>query len=507
MNHLKVLAASNIMAELSADTYYANQEYRERKQLLAGLGVTGFCVFRGELEATKKMIAELQEIAEDRLIFSGDFEYGLPMRLVGGGTAFPHPMALGKNDDNLQTYKIARLNARECKHIGVTWNFAPVVDINSNPKNPIINIRSFGEDKLTVSKHSSAFIKGLQDEGVLATAKHFPGHGDTEVDSHMALPTLPFSKERLEVIELFPFKKAIENGVRSIMIGHLSVPSLDDTGMPASLSPVIIGLLREELEFDGLIVTDALRMKAISERYGSGLACELALRAGNTIALMPEDEMEAIMYLADVAKSDIEFSKVLETNRIKFEKLSIIEADKNSKSEVNNLHEKVALQSAFKALIINDKNTNLPLDTNKKIASFAFLQHEKDLENASTFFHLLQQAFEKDVDFGFLDQNIETNDLIELKQGIHDAEILVFAFFFKAMDSSGTVGDYSLFRPIVERLAEGREYICISLGSPYIFEGEHVGTTILTYSDSLSSQAASIMSLLGRDLKDMNADI
>lgn len=502
----KILAAGVIIAELNAEKYFKDEEYRKTKQLLAGMGVGGFCVFKGSLDETKRMLSELQDIAEERLILCGDFEFGLPMRITDAGTGFPHAMALGKNPEYMETYKNARLIARECKALGINWNFAPVCDINNNPKNPIINIRSFGEDKETVALHSSAFIRGLQDEHVISCAKHFPGHGDTTEDSHLSLPVLDFSRERLEETELYPFQKAIENGVRSIMIGHLSVPSLDSTGTPASLSyEIITNYLRGELAYEGLIVTDALRMEGLASTYSGQKAAEIALRAGSTVALMPENELETIDHLASIVEQDTEFRTLLERNISLLEKELAWSRDDESLREnhvIDRVHEKIALVSAYKASEVIEPSL-VPLDNSKQIAAFAFLQHENDLAKASTFFHLLQQALDTEIDFGFLDQNIEREDLIELKKGIHEADIIIAAYFYKAMDSANSIGDFNKLEPIITRLAEGRPIVSISLGNPYLFDNYDLSDRILTYSDSLASQAAAVMKLTGRDIEQM----
>jgi beta-glucosidase-like glycosyl hydrolase len=502
----KYYAARNIIAELNAQDYFDNPEYSEKKKILAAMGVGGFCVFRGELEKTKQMLVELQDIAEDRLLICADFEYGLPMRIIDGGTAFPHAMALGRNSDYMETYKNARLIGRECKAIGVHWNFAPVCDINNNPDNPIINIRSFGEDKETVSLHSSAYIKGLQDERVLACAKHFPGHGDTSTDSHMEMPVLEFGRERIDETESYPFKKAIENGAKSIMIGHLSVPALDSTGTSASLSyDIITNYLRGDLGFDGLIVTDALRMDSISKTYNSIQASESALRAGANVALMPENEIEAIEGLTGISETDPDFLELLKQNSEMLEKeLEWAQDDQDLRvnHRIEPIHEKIALGSAFKATEVLNK-ANLPLDGESQIAAFAFLQAELDMPKASTFFHLLQQAYGGEVDFAFLDENIGREDLLELKLGINDAEYIIAAYFYKSMESVNHLGDYSKLEPIITRLAEGRPIVHIAFGNPYLLKELGLENVILTYSDSLASQAAAILQITGRDVESL----
>ena len=304
------LAAQCVMGRISSDDFYADDNYKLKIQRLIEEGIGGFCVFKGKVEETRHMLDEMQMHTDIPLIFAADYENGLLMRL-DNGSPFPHAMAVGKNDPQ-KTYEVGKAIAQEMKFIGVHWNFAPVCDINSNPDNPIINIRSFGEDEKTVSEHVSAYIRGLQSQKVAACAKHFPGHGDTDVDSHLALPVLNKSLEDIKKFELAPFRKSVVEGVKSIMPGHLSVPAMDDRGLPASISDKIIKTyIFDELNYDGIVITDSLEMKPISDKYSSGDAAIRAINAGSNLALMPQDPAEAIKQLAEKADSDSNFKEKL----------------------------------------------------------------------------------------------------------------------------------------------------------------------------------------------------
>ena len=281
--------------------------YKKEIHKLVEIGVGGFCIFNGEPDQVELLIQELQSISDTPLLFAADFEYGLPMRLTEG-TSFPHAMALGKTHKPDNSRLVGKAIAKESKSIGINWNLAPVCDINSNPKNPIINIRSFGEDAETVSEHSSAYIEGTQSEKVVACAKHFPGHGDTEIDSHLDLPALSNNLDDLYSLELKPFESAISSGVKSIMVGHLAVPAIDSSGLPASLSKVVIKFLREAMKFNQIIITDALDMNAITSRFNPNESALLALQAGNDIALMPLNPIDAINYVTEIAKTDSELT-------------------------------------------------------------------------------------------------------------------------------------------------------------------------------------------------------
>src|SRR5213078_4859003 len=210
----------------------------------------------------------LQRRSRLPLLVSADLEWGAAMRVVGA-TAFPQIMAVGATGDPRDAYTIGAAAAVEGRAVGIHVNFAPDSDVNNNPANPIINTRSFGENPQRVGEFVSAFVKGVADGSALATAKHFPGHGDTAADSHIDLAVISASRERLEHLDLVPFRAAIAAGADTVMTGHLSVPALEpDPNTPATLSPKILeGLLRKELRFQGLIVTDAMDMGGITVRY------------------------------------------------------------------------------------------------------------------------------------------------------------------------------------------------------------------------------------------------
>ena len=267
---------------------------------LGSFGITssvesGLLVKASPLDAAA-LTNQLQADSPLPLLFAADFERGLPMRFQGG-TGFPHAMAIGATGNPEYAYQLGRITASESRAIGIHWNFYPDADVNSNPDNPIINTRSFGEDPAEVSLLVSAFIRGAHAGGGMATAKHFPGHGDTSTDSHLALARVDASRARLDQIELPPFRAAIAAGVDSIMVGHLLVPSLEpDPGRPATISAnITTGLLRNELGFHGIIVTDAMDMNGLTRIFGgntpesAGRAAVEALKSGADLILIPGD--------------------------------------------------------------------------------------------------------------------------------------------------------------------------------------------------------------------------
>ncbi len=493
------LAARCVFPRIDIDRYYSDVQYRDNINTLAEKGAGGFCLFRGTITNTKKLTANLQSIASQKLLFSADMEHGIPMR-IAGGTEFPHHMALGKTRDEQKIKRVAGLIAREGKSIGFQWNLAPVCDINSNKQNPIINIRSFADNHNDVSVFSSYFIEATQAEGVIACAKHFPGHGDTDIDSHIFLPVLKFDRKRLDDIEFIPFINAIKSGVKSVMIGHLSVPALDDSGIPASLSEKIVtGILRNELDFNGIILSDALEMNSISDFYTSGVASVRALRAGNNIALMPVDPFEAIEAISSEMKASTEFSGHIEYSaQLIDDAVKWADSFEGNDLSMNEQNEYVALDVALSAVELEDKKMMIPINGKKQYASFAIIQKEDDMERASFFFRVLGQALEGECDFGYIDKNLKTEDLARLKGGIVDAEYIIYAFFNKSRAWGGEIGISEEFRNKIDDLAEGKDKICIFFGNPYIRDEMECDVSICTFSDSPASVAASVVVLSGR---------
>lgn len=250
----------------------------------------GVIFFQGNPKDQVRLTNKYQSEAAIPLLIGIDGEWGLGMRL-DSTMSFPYQMALGAIQDDSLIYEMGKTIGNHMQRVGVHINFAPVIDVNNNAANPVINFRSFGEQKENVARKSIMYMKGMQDQHVMACAKHFPGHGDTGTDSHYALPVIKHDRSRLDSLELYPFRALIQAGISSVMVGHLNIPSLDPTpNMPSSLSkPIVTDLLRTELGYDGLIITDAMNMKAVADQYAPGKAGVLTLIAGNDMILMPED--------------------------------------------------------------------------------------------------------------------------------------------------------------------------------------------------------------------------
>lgn len=264
-------------------------------ELIEHYNIGGVCFFKGAPKSQVYQSNKWQQKARTPLFISIDAEWGLAMRL-GQTVTYPYQMSLGAIQNDEQIYEMGRQIGEQCKRMGIHINFAPVADVNSNPDNPVIGMRSFGNIPEMVGKKALAYARGLQDMGIITTAKHFPGHGDTQNDSHYTLPILNHNRAHFDSIELKPFKYLIQNGIQGVMTAHLHVPALDDSkNLPSCLSPKIVtGILKNELGFSGLIVTDGLDMKGVTSVQPSGKIELMALQAGNDILLLPENVPLAI---------------------------------------------------------------------------------------------------------------------------------------------------------------------------------------------------------------------
>jgi beta-glucosidase-like glycosyl hydrolase/CubicO group peptidase (beta-lactamase class C family) len=285
---MKTLTIDQQIAQCIWIAGYSNSDIAhevEVTDIIRKYGVGGIVFFQGTASKQAELTNFYQKISKVPLVIALDAEWGAGMRLENV-SKFPYQMTMGAIKNDSLIYKFGSAVASQFKRLGIQVNFAPVLDINVNAQNPVINYRSFGENRERVTEKGMMYMHGLQDNGILATGKHFPGHGDTNVDSHLDLPLITHNKARLDSVELYPFRKLIADGIGSIMVAHLNLPSLDTTtGLPSTLSHIIItGLLKNDLGFKGLIVTDAMNMKGVTKFFKPGEADAKALEAGNDVA-------------------------------------------------------------------------------------------------------------------------------------------------------------------------------------------------------------------------------
>ena len=267
-------------------------------------GTSGSASRRGNPLAAATLLNRLQQASAIPLLTTADFEGGAGY-ILDGATRLPREMAIAATRDTGLAFKAGEMAGAEARAVGVTVDFYPIFDVNNNPRNPIINIRSFGEDVGLVSEMGIAYMRGIQAGGALATAKHFPGHGDTDVDTHLGLAKIDYPRERLDRVELAPFRAAVDAGIDAVMSAHIILPALDPTpGIPATLSrPILTGLLRGEMKFDGLIFTDSMMMNAITKNFGNGRAAAMAVKAGADFVVQPPDEDAAFKAIKAAVES------------------------------------------------------------------------------------------------------------------------------------------------------------------------------------------------------------
>jgi beta-N-acetylhexosaminidase len=477
IGQLFMAGAYSNQEDASSEAMESHQEYAEK--LITQYHVGAF-VFkkRWEPDTLRAAIEHYQGLSSYPLLTAHDCEWGLSMRMKTA-MRFPHNMTLGALSDNQLIYRMGREIGRQCRLVGVNYALSPVVDVNNNPANPVINDRSFGEDPQQVAAKGIAMMRGLQDGGVLASAKHFPGHGDTSVDSHQALPVLHHTRERLESLELVPFKQLIDAGVKSVMIAHLLLPELDATSLlPASLNPVIAGdLLQKQLGYQGLVITDDLIMKAITDNYGLGQAALMAFLAGNDIIMSSRNVEEGIAAIKQAVKEEAIASAEIDRRVLK-----ILEAKEwlmQQKAEASTqLHtpEAKALKEQLYAeaiTLVSDPIHALPI----KKEMVALLQWKGDPESPLSQELGIAPQSSLDIDFESYDR-------------------IVVALF--GMSKNGDYGITSEMCQLIDRL--GDRAVVVLFGSPYalkMFDREKQ-TLIVAYEDDPDAQRAVARLILGQ---------
>jgi beta-N-acetylhexosaminidase len=367
----------------------------EIEQLIKNNGIGGVIFFQGGPVRQAQLTNRYQSVSNVPLFVAMDAEWGLGMRL-DSTMNFPKQMTLGAIQDNAAIFNMGVEIGKQCKRLGVHINFAPVVDVNSNANNPVIGVRSFGEDKINVSQKAIAYMKGMQSVHVMANAKHFPGHGNTDTDSHFSLPVVNKNVQELNDTELYPFRQLIDSGVGSIIVAHMNVPSLDNTNKPATLSkPIVTDLLRNDMGFRGLIFTDALNMKGVSNLYKPGEVDVKALLAGNDILLYAENVPLAIKKIVK-AINDKDITKEEIHARVKKILLAKYWAGLNhfKKIETENLYQDLNNASA-KALLNNLYKQSLTVARNKNNILPFVLADTTSFASVSISFHGSENIFQQ----------------------------------------------------------------------------------------------------------------
>jgi len=498
-----------ISSTLGENYQEGSAEYRRLVKLCRDTKVGGFIFFKGTSSSYASLSNKLQGLSETPLLISADFERGTGMR-VTDGTLFPNNMAVGAANNPDLAYKMGLSIAKESRALGVHQNYAPVCDVNNNPDNPIINVRSFGEDPGLVSRMSESVIKGLQDGNVIATAKHFPGHGDTKIDSHNDLPVLNFSMDRLNKIELVPFKNAIKNNVKSIMIAHLSFPELENKpNVPASLSENIVqDLLIDQLGFEDLVVTDALNMKGITKYFSTSEVAVMCVKAGIDLILMPIGEEESINAIESAVKNRIiteerinrSVQKILAAKEWLglFDNRYVNESEVSQKvntPESNALAQQIADESIT---LVKDERNTIPLKSKNGKTLLINLSDGNSNINADYFTEQMKAAnANTDAVNYFSDMGTD-----ELQNAITEAnryDVIIAAIYAKVRYGTGKISMLPSQIQLLNSLnSSNKKLIVISFGNPYLLkEFPEINNYICAYGDADVSVKAAIKAIYG----------
>lgn len=459
------------------------------RRLVGEFQVGGFIIFGGDTESVRSTTEELERMSPIPLLFGCDAERGLG-QIVSGGSIFPFTMALGAADDETLAYSQAFLTASEMKQCGLNLVFAPVLDVNSNSDNPIINIRSFGDDPGLVSRMGSAFIKGCRSGGVFSCGKHFPGHGSVAVDSHSELPVLSLTREELFGRDLVPFESAISAGADMLMTAHIALPGITGTGNPATISDKVVrGVLRTELGYNGVVITDSFRMSGISDLGDEPGQSLRAIGAGCDIILDPQDPYKLLSALDGKASAgELDKGAILEAaERIISLKKSLPPGnEERSKEAARNLSERIARKSVSFLRGGSLKSSRAILCT--------FDVTESGSDVARVFAERLRDS---DVVLEAVNVTGPTN-LDELCRQTVDHTALICAVFTTVGAWKNQFSLPVFMRASLERLSPAyKESFLVSFGSPYVVRGLDNFKTVICAFDSLpecQSAAADVLS-------------
>ncbi|HEY3114798.1 MAG TPA: glycoside hydrolase family 3 N-terminal domain-containing protein [Gemmatimonadaceae bacterium] len=495
-------------------------QWRRLTQYVEQEKVGGFTISVGSpIEVAAKLNA-LQSMSKVPLLFGADLEAGAGFRArggyfvpnaidLGGAIVFPPEMAIGATRDTTLAYEEGRLTALEGRALGIHIAYAPVLDVNNNPDNPVINTRSYGEDPELAARMGVAFIHGLQDHGMIATGKHFPGHGDTGVNSHLALPVVTVSRSRLDTVELVPFRAAVNAGVGAIMSFHGAMPALDSSNVPGTLSPkVLTGLLRGEMGFKGIIISDAMDMRGVLDTYGADEAVKRAIAAGIDVLIQPLDVSKTIdAVLAGIsegryteARLDSSVKRVLETKR----RLGLAQAklvDLNALRFLvgDSANSQIARTVAERSItLVRDSARQIPLLADSARVLSITIARRADLPAGNAFNSELRQRLSK-----LRSEFVATEDASlhfpRLIAAADSADVTIVSSYVGQSWDATTASAPEAFTNFVHTLVQrGRKPIVVAFGNPYLLQQlPWVSTYLVAWGGFPVSQVAAARAMLG----------
>jgi beta-N-acetylhexosaminidase len=496
-------------------------EWGRLRALVRDQRVGGIIISVGSPLDIAAKVNALQRASTLPLLVSADMETGAGFRArggfftpngidLGGATTFPLQMALGASRDTALAYEVGRVTAREARALGIQVAFGPVLDVNNNPANPVIGARSFSEDPRLTAQLGTAFVRGVQDQGVLATGKHFPGHGDTETNSHLALSVVTADRARLDSVELLPFRAAIGAGVGAIMTFHGFLPALDSANVPATLSPrVMTELLRRDLAFTGLLVSDAMDMSGVVAQFGAFEAAKRAIAAGNDILLMPSDIKGTIdAVVAGVGEGrytseriDASTRRVLELKaRFGLSRSRLVDLDSVRAIVGDSAHVRVADRVAERGLVLAKDSLQLvPLTgpRSRRVLAITYARRN-DLGAGLRFNSELRRAVPL-LRTAFANADEEDVRYESLTRAADSADLVIVSSYVNISSESATAGAPQAFSEFVRTLVARRGHvILVSFGTPYLLQQvPFVPAYVVAWGGSNASQRAAARALSG----------
>ncbi|MBS1794125.1 MAG: glycoside hydrolase family 3 C-terminal domain-containing protein [Acidobacteria bacterium] len=454
------------------------EKFAEVKKQIVENKVGGFVFYRGDALELAALTNEMQSLAKIPLFMAADFERGLPMQ-IRSGTSFTHNMGIAAAGDPRDAYRKGRIIAEEMRAIGINWLYGPVSDVANNPDNAMINVRSYGEDAARTAEFVAAEVRGLREGGVISTAKHFPGHGDTPQDSHIDKPTIEIDRARFERVELAPFRAAIAAGLDSLMTAHIALPRITNDSVPASLNPKInVDLIRNELKFDGIITTDSLGMGAIVKNYRGADAAVRAIKAGADVALLPPnvgatiDALEAAVKAGEIPEKQIDDS-VRRLLRVKY-RIGLAANRTVDLNRVDRLVEKPEnvrfandLAERSMTLLRND-NKVLPLGLKQAEKTlFVIAAGDDDADQGAVFRAAVEQRV-KGARIVRIDRRTTETEYARLLNDARAAETVVIAPFVKRAALKGTIALPDAEAEFIRQaVAANKKTAVLAFGSPY----------------------------------------
>ena len=496
--------------------------WRRMSQYIQREKVGGFTISVGSPTELAAKLNAMQSMSSVPLVFGADLEAGAGFRArggyfipnaidLGGAVVFPPEMAIGATGDSTLAYEQGRLTALEGRALGIHIAYAPVLDVNNNAANPVINTRSYGEDPLMVAKLGASFIRGLQSNGMIATGKHFPGHGDTGTNSHLALPVVTVSRNRLDSVELVPFQRAVNSGVGAIMSFHGAMPALDSSGVPGTLSQkVLTDLLRTELRFNGIIISDAMDMAGVLNQYGAVEAVKRAVAAGVDILIQPLDVTQTIdAVVAGVtegkyteARLDQSVRRILRAKQdLGLNRRKLVNLDSLRFVVGDSTHAAMARLIGEKSItLVKDSLNQVPLaaSANPRVLSVT-VGRRSDLSAGVAFNGELRSSI-RNLRAEFLAAEDPAADYARLERQADSADVVIVSSYVGQNWDAVSASAPQAFASFVQRLnAKGKRPIVVSFGNPYLLQQvPWVPVYLVAWGGFPPSQIGAARALLGK---------